>query len=530
MPHGDSESSRARRESPAGGLPALDPAASLDALQTGILITATDGRVVFANRAVERMLGVRPAECIGRPLGEVLPPLAGAPEQLSLPPMADADARTCRIEWRGARATTLDATISRCGGGLCVELRDVSERLRRERELHDRGRETAFLRDVARRMSATSESGALLQLLCDSARSHCGADGASVALVRGDHAEVVAASGTTATSLGIWFPLAGSLSERAIASRESITMEDYTSAYAEIVRIVPEFDAGPIVMTPLIAHDSVLGVLATKRERGAPPFTRREEEHLRDIADYASLVLWKARLLEQAREASEAKSAFLTTISHELRTPLTALTGYGELLADQILGPLNDQQCDMVERMRSVTHDLSAMIEEILTYSSLEAGREIVKRSTVPAGDLVRAAANVVEPAASQKGLELQRDVPAEPIFVTTDLDKVRQILVNLAGNAVKFTKRGRVRLWVCHGGGHVTFGIEDTGAGIAAADFPRLFQPFSQLDAGLTREHGGTGLGLYISHRLALLLGGRIDVRSTEGRGSEFALILPER
>jgi signal transduction histidine kinase len=351
-----------------------------------------------------------------------------------------------------------------------------------------------------------------------------------VALIRGDHAEVVAASGTTATSLGIWFPLAGSLSERAIASRESIMMEDYASAYAEIVRIVPEFDAGPIVMTPLIAHDSVLGVLATKRERGAPPFTRREEEHLRDIADYASLVLWKARLLEQAREASEAKSAFLTTISHELRTPLTALTGYGELLADQILGPLNDQQCDMIERMRSVTHDLSAMIEEILTYSSLEAGREIVRRSTVPAGDLVRAAAAVVEPAASQKGLELQRDIPEEPIFVTTDLDKVRQILVNLAGNAVKFTKRGRVRLWVCHGGGHLTFGVEDTGVGIAAADFPRLFQPFSQLDAGLTREHGGTGLGLYISHRLALLLGGRIDVRSTVGRGSEFALILPER
>jgi len=152
-----------------------------------------------------------------------------------------------------------------------------------------------------------------------------------------------------------------------------------------------------------------------------------------------------------------------------------------------------------------------------------------VRPATVAADELVWATAAVVEPLARQKEIAFEAAAPSPAPALVTDVDKVRQILVNLAGNAVKFTDRGSVRLGVENGQGTVRFTVRDTGIGIAPEDRARLFQPFSQVDAGLTRRHGGTGLGLYISQRLARLLGGRIDVESTPGRGSTFTLTLPE-
>jgi signal transduction histidine kinase len=274
----------------------------------------------------------------------------------------------------------------------------------------------------------------------------------------------------------------------------------------------------------------MLGVLAVSRADGEPPFTDADEARLRVVADHASLALHKARLIEAAQEANDTKSAFLATVSHELRTPLTALTGYGELLADEILGPLTAQQADVVERMRVVTHQLTAMIEEILTFSALEAGREVVRPTAVALAEVVHAVAAVVEPIAEQKGLAFTAALPPAPPPLTTDGDKLRQILVNLCGNGVKFTPAGSVTLTVEASGGLVCCAVRDTGVGIAAGDLPRLFHPFTQLDQGLTRRYGGTGLGLYISQGLARLLGGRIDVTSMPGVGSTFTLTLPIR
>jgi signal transduction histidine kinase len=295
---------------------------------------------------------------------------------------------------------------------------------------------------------------------------------------------------------------------------------------------------GPVLAAPLIAHDSLLGILTVVRGERAPAFSSLEAQRLRVIADHAALAMWKAELLEQSRAADRAKGRFLATISHELRTPLTALTGYEELLADEVMGPLTESQTDVLERMRSVTHHLTVMIEEVLAFSSIEAGREVVRPTEFLAEDLVRAAAAIVEPLARQKRLVLVCDLPADPIRLTSDIDKVRQIIVNLAGNAVKFTDHGEIRITLSevHSSGEaegeerreVRFAVTDTGSGIAAEDARRLFRPFSQVDAGLTRRHGGTGLGLYISQRLAQLLGGRIDVQSEIGIGSTFTLAIP--
>ena len=249
------------------------------------------------------------------------------------------------------------------------------------------------------------------------------------------------------------------------------------------------------------------------RERG------RENEELRRHAE---------ELLDQAQVASQAKSVFIATISHELRTPLTALTGYGELLADEIVGPLSSSQHEILERMRSVTHHLTAMIDELLAYTRLEGGRETIHASAVLADQLILTTIAVVEPLARAKGLACVADVPVEVPPIVTDADKVRQILVNLASNAVKFTEQGSITIGVHARGDTVRFHVRDTGSGIAPEDQARLFQPFTQLDSGPTRRHGGTGLGLYISRRLAELIGGELECTSGPGEGSIFTLVLP--
>ena len=510
----------------------------LDVLGVGILVVRADWTVAAANAAWADMVGVRVAECTGQELWAAFSGLQGTPgEDAVRAAMADGVTRWFRI--RGGRADgTFDVRVVRlpgagsvgdpgsaaAGGALLLEVHDVSALVR---EIGGHVHESETLRDLAHALSEVTESKALLRVLAEAATLHAAADGVAVLEVQESDVEVIATAGAAARPPGAHFPLAGSLTEQAMKRRAPVPVANCTPILTEQLGRTPK-DIGPALVVPLIAHDVCLGALAVSRRHGTPPFSEDDERRLRVIADYAALALHKARLLEEVQAASQARSNFLATVSHELRTPLTALTGYGELLADEIIGPMTPQQHEVVERMRSVTQQLTLMIDEILTYSSIEAGREKVRPERVLAAELMRAAATVVEPLARQKGLTLDVAEPDPATALVTDRDKVRQILVNLAGNAVKFTNAGRVDVAVENGNGTVRFRVRDTGVGITAADQGRLFQPFTQVDAGLTRRHGGTGLGLYISQRLARLLGGRIDLESAPGAGSTFTLTLP--
>jgi signal transduction histidine kinase len=390
--------------------------------------------------------------------------------------------------------------------------------------------ENASLRRLARQMSAVPDTETLLRTLCDVVVSWCAADGAGVGQIEGDGGIVVTALGAGAPEVGQRFPLSGSVAERAIAAGTVVTDPDYATANPHMRAWAEENNVGELMVAPLFAGEQPIGLVNAYRKRGRDPFSPRDMDHLRVIADHAAVALAKVRLLEEAHAATVARSNFLAAVSHELRTPLTTLAGYGELLADDILGELTPAQHETIERMRSVTHQLSALIDEILTYSSLEAGCELVRAHDTTSEDIFAAAVAAIEPLARQKELRLTTHLPPIPTPMTTDAEKVRQILVNLLSNALKFTDEGGVDVSVEHRGAEVHFTIADTGIGIARADVPRLFQPFMQLDGGLTRRHGGTGLGLYISRRLAHLLGGRIDVESTPGIGSTFTLALPTR
>jgi signal transduction histidine kinase len=236
--------------------------------------------------------------------------------------------------------------------------------------------------------------------------------------------------------------------------------------------------------------------------------------------------------LTHAQAANKAKSDFLAAMSHELRTPIGAMSGYADLLADGVFGPVTGVQHEQLDRIKTVARHLLGIVEEILTFARVEAGREEVHPCDVDAVQLARDAVVAVEPLLVKKGIEFIRYLPSHPVPMWTDPMKAGQILINLLGNAAKFTAHGTVSLTVdpSPDGSTVTFVISDTGPGIADADLGRIFEPFTQASKPFTRAHEGTGLGLTVSRELARLLGGDLIVRSEMGHGSTFIATLPAR
>ena len=398
----------------------------------------------------------------------------------------------------------------------------------------DHSGELDALRRIARSLASGLDAGTVLRVLCDAAMEQGRASGAMVAEVTAEGGHFLAARGVVADLAGGAFPLAGSVTSRVYAERRAIAVETMQESSPFFETLLGARGVGPALVVPLVAHDVMLGVLIVTRRGDTPAFDTEDERRLSTVADLASLGLWKARLLDEARAADAAKTAFLATLSHELRTPMAALEGYGELLEDEILGPLAPAQRDVLVHLRAVSRHLGSLIEEILTYASLEADRVVPRLAPVRVEEVLDSLYPFLAPLAREKGLVLRLHAADDLPIVVTDEDRVRQVLLNLGTNALKFTDAGEVAIEVHRGSQeadeeptvHCT--VRDTGVGIAREDLARLFRPFSQVDDGPARRHAGTGLGLYISRRLSELLGGRIIVESTPGVGSTFTFVLP--
>jgi signal transduction histidine kinase len=231
---------------------------------------------------------------------------------------------------------------------------------------------------------------------------------------------------------------------------------------------------------------------------------------------------------ERLSRASKVKTEFLASMSHELRTPLSAILGFADLLLTSSKEQLSPRARESLERIQRNGDHLLGLINDVLDLAKAEAGRIDVRLAPVNVGLLARACVAEVDSLRSGKDVRLVADVGETPVETMTDVQRVRQILLNLLANAIKFTDHGEVALTVRATATEVRLAVRDTGIGIPAHAMKELFQDFHQLEAGDGRRYDGTGVGLALSRRLARALGGEIEVRSGEGQGSTFTLLLP--
>jgi PAS domain S-box-containing protein len=248
----------------------------------------------------------------------------------------------------------------------------------------------------------------------------------------------------------------------------------------------------------------------------------------RDITDRIEAERALAAARDHADSANHAKSRFLATVSHEIRTPLNGLLGMTDLLFDTKLTP---EQATYVKAAKTSGETLLSLIDEILDFSKIEAGKLDLDARPFSLAALVEETAELLAPRAQAKGIEIASFIDERlPARVTGDAVRLRQVLLNLAGNAIKFTERGGVAVIVELGkrDKHISIQVRDTGIGVAAEDQARIFQDFEQADGSSTRKFGGTGLGLAISKRIVERMGGSIAVESALGAGSTFSITLP--
>jgi signal transduction histidine kinase/CheY-like chemotaxis protein len=293
-----------------------------------------------------------------------------------------------------------------------------------------------------------------------------------------------------------------------------------------------------LIGIPLLRESRVLGALVIRR-RDAGEFPESIVRLLETFAAQSVLAIQNARLFQEIQEksreleaASRHKSQFLANMSHELRTPMNAIIGVSEMMLEDARDLGHADQVEPLERILRAARHLLALINEILDLSKIEAGKMELELESFRVAPLVREVAATVEPTAAKNGNRVEVVCADELGSMRADQIRIRQALLNLASNAVKFTDRGVVTISAAREGGDggewIVFRVADTGIGMSPEQMGRLFQDFTQADSSTTRKYGGTGLGLAISRRFCRMMGGDITVESEPGRGSTFTIRIP--
>ena len=291
-----------------------------------------------------------------------------------------------------------------------------------------------------------------------------------------------------------------------------------------------------LLAVPLLREDRLIGGLVVRRKEPGE-FPAPVVDLLQTFAAQSVLAIYNARLFKEVEEksrelaiADKHKSEFLANMSHELRTPLNAILGYTELILDKIYGDVPGKIQEVLERLEKNGRHLLGLINDVLDLSKIEAGQLTLSLNEYSMGELVQTVSTSVEALASEKNLELSVNVPTDPIIGKGDEQRIAQVLLNLLGNAIKFTEEGEVRVEVVVSDQTFLVSVSDTGPGLSETDQKRIFKEFQQVDGSSTRIKGGTGLGLSIAKRIVEMHGGRIWVESTVGKGSIFWFTLPIR
>jgi PAS domain S-box-containing protein len=387
----------------------------------------------------------------------------------------------------------------------------------------------------------------------------------------GGHLDLLFSRGFTQAALDKAgrLPINGSLSSVAVKSRQVVASMDIPGddrIDPVVAQVLGKQGFCGAVSVPLLAEDKVLGVMNLLYPEACQLSTTQEHEllvigqtvglavsHALNVAHLHKEMAVRQKTeqelqqlnaeLEQrverrtaelevakvrAEKADQLKSAFLATMSHELRTPLNSIIGFTGILQRELPGPLNPEQKKQMGMVRNSADHLLELINDVLDLSKIEAGQLTLASQTFDMRESIQHVTKSMLPAANGKGLALTVEIAPQVNAICSDRRRVEQILLNLLANAIKFTERGYVQVR-CHvDGGFVHLSVTDTGLGIAEEDLGSLFQPFHQLESGLSRRFEGTGLGLCICKKLVDRLGGDIKVESAKGRGSTFSFTLP--
>jgi len=289
-----------------------------------------------------------------------------------------------------------------------------------------------------------------------------------------------------------------------------------------------------LLSIPLLREQQIMGGLAVWR-RKTGEFAPEVIGVLQTFATQSALAIHNARLFREIQEkgqqlelASKYKSQFLASMSHELRTPMNAVLGYTRMLLMNVYGELPEKVRDVHQRIDKSGRHLLGLINDVLDFSKIEAGQLALAINPYSINDVIQAVVTSTQSLATEKNLALRITAPADLPAASGDERRISQVLLNLVGNAIKFTDSGEVRVDAATTDGALEVSVSDTGPGIAEADQDKIFEEFRQAEGSITQRKGGTGLGLAIAKKIVELHGGRIWVESEVGKGSKFTFLLP--
>jgi GAF domain-containing protein len=378
----------------------------------------------------------------------------------------------------------------------------------------------------------------VLNTLTESAARLCEADMATMHRQEGKNYRAIATYGHAdrEASLGIPFEAGrGSVIGRTVLERKPIQVADVLADPEYAFREVQQkIGFRTVLGVPLLREGHPIGAVVLMR-KDVRPFTDKQIDLVTTFADQAGIAIENVRLFDEIQDksrqlevASQHKSQFLANMSHELRTPLNAILGYTELMADGAYGEPSEKMVGILQRLEANGKHLLGLINDVLDLSKIEAGQLVLELSDYCIQDIAQTVRSTLEPLAADKRLGFKVEVAPQLPSGHGDGRRLTQVLINLVGNAIKFTDAGEVAIKAEAHNGSFYVSVRDTGPGISSADQARLFQEFQQADNAITKKKGGTGLGLAISKRIIEMHGGRIWVESQPGQGSTFAFTLP--
>ncbi len=439
--------------------------------------------------------------------------------------------------------------------GLAQQFNDMTDRLQesyadlehkveaRTRELARSVEELRALGEVSQAVNSTLDLPTVLTTIVAKAVQLSGTEAGAIYVFSQSHQafRMRASYGTDDEVAAKFKRIKIGLGETAIgesaARREVVQVPDISAMEPSRVKdLLVHSGYRALLVVPLLRPDQVIGALVIRRkETGA--FPEPLVELLSTFAAQSVLAIQNARLFSEIEEkgrqlqlASQHKSQFLANMSHELRTPLNAILGYTELILDNIYGEVPQKVHGVLERVQSNGRHLLGLINDVLDLSKIEAGQLELALQDYSLQAVVAAVVAATESLAQNKGLALRSSVADGLPVGCGDERRLAQVVMNLVGNAIKFTDRGSVEIIARCEGDRFCIAVRDTGPGIAEADQQRIFEEFQQVDNSNTRQKGGTGLGLAISRRIVALHGGTISVESAPGAGSTFTINIPVR